>query len=77
MRRLNDVFEIDKKRIRGRRHDFDIHLLLMKTASQNWTPYINDLEIEFRDMVSTKIRCLEIVFYHLRTSTDCKYAHRY
>ncbi|KAF8253454.1 hypothetical protein K440DRAFT_657397 [Wilcoxina mikolae CBS 423.85] len=48
--RLNDVFESDKKRIRGRRHDLDIHLLLMQTASQNWTPYINDLEIEFRDM---------------------------
>ncbi|KAF8545145.1 hypothetical protein BDD12DRAFT_813195 [Trichophaea hybrida] len=50
LRRLDDVFESDKKRIRGRRHDLDIHLLLMQTASKNWTPYINDLEIEFRDM---------------------------
>jgi len=65
LHRLNDVFESDKKRIRGRRHDLDIHLLLMKTASQNWTPYINDLEIEFRGMVST---VLETVFYQLRIS---------
>ncbi|CCX05409.1 Similar to hypothetical protein AOL_s00004g354 [Arthrobotrys oligospora ATCC 24927]; acc. no. EGX54321 [Pyronema omphalodes CBS 100304] len=30
----------------NRIHDLDIHLLLMRTASQNWIPYINDLEAQ-------------------------------
>ncbi|KAI5813195.1 hypothetical protein BZA77DRAFT_127811 [Pyronema omphalodes] len=27
-------------------HDLDVHVLLMRTASQNWIPYINDLEAQ-------------------------------
>jgi len=70
MRRLNEVFEVDKKRIRSRRHDLDIHLLLMKTASQNWTPYINQLETEFKDMVSTEICRWGITPAEINSSQD-------
>jgi len=35
-------------------HDLEIHLLFMKSASQNWTDHINDLEIEFREL-DTKV----------------------
>lgn len=34
-----------------RRHDFDIHVLLLWSASRNWTPYINDLEQDLKNMV--------------------------
>ncbi|KAI5851949.1 hypothetical protein BZA05DRAFT_398419 [Tricharina praecox] len=42
--RLEEVFTSDSKRRRGMRHHIDIHLLLMKTASQDWLPFINHLD---------------------------------
>ncbi|KAI5851948.1 hypothetical protein BZA05DRAFT_47845 [Tricharina praecox] len=35
-------------------HDQEIHLLLMKSASQNWTEHIDALDVEFR-MLDTKV----------------------
>ena len=53
MRRLDQVFERNKQNVplMGLRHDMDIHLIMMKTASQNWTPRLNDLEVKLQDMV--------------------------
>lgn len=49
-RRLEEVFKSDAKRKAPRRHDLEVHLLLMRTANQNWTPHLNDLDKEFRVM---------------------------
>ena len=53
MHRLDQIFESDKQNDshKGSRHDLDIHLVMMKTASQNWTPHLNDLETKLQVMV--------------------------
>lgn len=49
--RLEEVFTSDSKRRRGMRHHIDIHLLLMKTASQDWLPFINHLDKKLIELV--------------------------
>lgn len=44
-----------------RRHDFDIHVLLLWSASRNWTPYINDLEQDLKNMVRSFLSDLSYI----------------
>jgi hypothetical protein len=52
-RRLNTFFPQAVERNRYQDvHDLEVHLMMMNTASQNWIPYINELEEKVMRLVS-------------------------